>query len=50
MMEFNLTRRAVLKSAASALALCELRHARSVIQILTSRRREARLWRRRWLA
>ncbi len=32
------------------LALCELRHARSVIQILTSRRREARLWRRRWLA
>ncbi len=32
------------------LALCEPRHARSVIQILTSRRREARLWRRRWLA
>ncbi len=34
----------------NGLALCELRHARSVIQILTSRRREARLWRRRWLA
>ncbi len=40
----------VLKRSAPLLALCELRHARSVIQILTSRRREARLWRRRWLA
>ncbi len=45
---FSLAKRA--ERDGKALALCELRHARSVIQILTSRRREARLWRRRWLA